>query len=427
MPPLIQRTISRDGVRRVKPYTHVFKAHAKRRWLGRAIAEVMACEFPAQATPSYLRGAMADGRILVNSRPCVPGAVFRDGDVLEHRMTRTEPPVRAPLAHEWIILLTNELLVINKPSTVPVHSAGRFQHNTVVAILADECEELRAAGREGLFIVHRLDRETSGLLILARTAQTARELAAHFRDGRISKRYLALVDGIFPEGVHIVDAPLHREVRAGVGTNTVSPAGKPAVTEFVRLSVDTGSNTSVVLCSPQQGRTHQIRLHLSWLGYPIANDALYGGSNCAAGSHNLLFASADAPSLERDRQQAGGGDGGGQSAGGGDGEGGREEPAVAEGEEEGGAAELLESAMIFLHAIDYKLDGAGASAGEEGAAWHYCAPLPPWALHIAPEAIGGGYAPPAIPHTAAPTTGPATQPEPERLSPYGADGGPSRP
>lgn len=384
----IARTMSRDGLRRVKPYVHVFKAHAKRRWLGRRVAEVMAHEFPASATPGYLRDAMADGRILVNARPCAPGAVFRDGDVLEHRMTRTEPPVRAPLAREWILSLTDELLVINKPSTVPVHSAGRFHHNTVVAILADECEELRAAGPAGLFVVHRLDRETSGLLMLARSAGAARTLSARFRDGLITKRYVALVDGIFPEGVHVADAPLHREVRAGGGTIAVRPDGKPAVTEFLRLSADYGQNASLVLCSPRTGRTHQIRLHLQWLGHPIANDALYGGSRAAAGSHNLLFLKNGAPSLERERQdasahadRAAAADGAGAGDGGEDGAG-----------DEG--ADVLDGAAIFLHAIDYRLDAAGGAAGQADA-WHHCAPLPPWAAHIDPHAIGGGYSPPS--------------------------------
>ncbi|KAG8466364.1 hypothetical protein KFE25_002120 [Diacronema lutheri] len=358
-----------DGVRRVHPYTKIFKAHAKRRWLGRRVAEVMASEFAANAKPGYLQRAMADGRILLNSKPCAPSAVFRDGDVIEHRMTRNEPAVRAPLASEWILLLTNELLIIDKPATVPVHAAGRFHHNTVVAILADECDALRPAGVAGLFVMHRLDRETSGLLMLGRSASTASRIGALFRDGHIRKRYVALVDGDFPPGVHVVDAPLQREVRAGAGTNAVHPDGKPAVTEFVRLSSDAAARTSLVLCSPRTGRTHQIRLHLQWMGHPIANDALYGGSRAPMGSHNLLFVRDDAPSAERDRQDADEGDG--------------------EAGDEATAAADLESAMIFLHAVDYRHDG-----GVEGA-WHYCAPLPPWAVHLTDGDIGGGYTSPS--------------------------------
>ncbi|KAJ1621050.1 pseudouridine synthase [Pavlovales sp. CCMP2436] len=396
---------SADGLRRVLPYSHVFKTHAKRRWLGRRVLDVMACEFPSQATPTYLQGALAEGRILVNSQPCEQTTVFRESDVLEHHTLRSEPPVRAPPAGEWVLHLSPQLVVIDKPATVPVHAAGRFAHNTVVSILADECEPLRAAGLAGLFVIHRLDRETSGLLILGRTASAARQLSAQFRDSQVSKRYVALVDGEFPDGVHVVDAPLRREVLAGVGTNGVHPQGKAASTEFVRLSTDRAANTSIVLCSPRTGRTHQIRIHLQWLGHPISNDALYGGSRATAGSHNLLFAqppstslSSKAPTPSHLEPMLGSGAvaaadsekavaAGSRAAGSGAAAAAGSRAAVGQAEEEGDeeGADELESASIFLHAVDYRLNTGAADA------WHYCAPLPPWASELSPSMIGDGY------------------------------------
>jgi RluA family pseudouridine synthase len=367
---------SADGVRRIKPYTYIFRAHAKRRWLGRRVVDVMACEFPAQVTPTYLQEAMAAGRLLVNSRPCEAGTVFRDGDFLEHNTLRSEPPVLAPPASEWILHLTSEVVVINKPATVPVHSAGRFHHNTVVSILADECEELQPAGPQGIYPIHRLDRETSGLLILGRNVSATRRLSMAFQEGYVSKRYVALVDGEFPTGVHVVDAPLHRAVHAGVGTNMVHPDGKPALTQIVRLSVDPTSKTSIVLCTPRTGRTHQIRLHLQWMGHAISNDALYGGSKATAASHNLLYASAsDAPAAAEPNADEEADDSGGAPRG-----------------DDGSSPAELESAAIFLHAVDYRSTGP---ASEES--WHYCAPLPPWAAGITAEMIGDAYAAPALP------------------------------
>jgi RluA family pseudouridine synthase len=345
------------GVRRVKPYTHVFKSYAKKRWLGRRVVDVLAREFPAQMSASYLHEAMGASRLRINHLACKPTTVFQNGDLLEHEMVRTEPAVCAPPADQWIIFLTDELVVINKPATVPVHAAGRFHHNTVVSILADECEPLQPAGSDGLFVVHRLDRETSGLLILARTAPAARRVSEAFMAGMIQKRYVALVDGEFPAGVHVVDAALMQTVEGGVGTNTIRPDGKPAVTQFERLAYNRDERTSVVLCSPRTGRTHQIRVHLKWFGHPIANDALYGGSKAAAsGSHNLLYSEPTAL------------------------------PAPADEDVE---ASELESAAIFLHAVDYR-----SAPGAAGKRWHYCAPLPSWAASITPQMVGDGYVEP---------------------------------
>lgn len=395
-------TFRRGNVRHVRPYTYVFKAHAKRRWLGRRVLEVMAEEFSGHLTSDYLAAAARDGRVRINGTPCVPDATFRDGDVLEHETVRDEPPVIAPPATEWVLRITDELLVVNKPCTVPVHAAGRFRHNTVISILEEELGAMLltaegAAARRGraspsglLFNVHRLDRETSGLLMLARSSETARRFADAFAAGRIRKRYLARVAGLFPPGVHVVNAALLRSVEAGVGRNCVHPEGKPAETGFERLAYEPRSDTSIVLCRPTTGRTHQIRLHLQWLGHPISDDPLYGGTRGEARSHNGLFAprapagaapatAADVggctpPERAADASATHGPDGG---------------SVRLDDADMSDAATSAAGARIFLHALDYRCD-------DPPRPWHYCAPLPVWAKGvIRAESIGDGYDEPA--------------------------------
>lgn len=346
--------VIQHGLRYVKPYIRVFKAYAKRRWIGRTVVDVMSSEFPALANGQYLQGAIASGRIRVNGSPCVEGTVFRDGDLLEHARLIDEPPVLGSRPRDWLLYQDDEVVVVNKPASVPVHRAGRFINNTVLSILTCECADMVLRPGDALRCVHRLDRETSGLLVVAKTTRAARRLGGDFQDGRVTKRYLALVDGAFPSGTHAVDAPLKGTVHNGSGRNVVDKSGRSAYTSFRSLRYDQERNVSVVLCLPRTGRTHQIRLHLSWMGHPITDDALYGGSSARAKSHNLLYQHSQhvgpgSPSTAAEAERLGPHPG-----------------AMA-------TAESMHGACIALHALDYRCAGA----------WHYSAPLPEWAARYA--------------------------------------------
>ncbi|KAH9628977.1 hypothetical protein HF086_001887 [Spodoptera exigua] len=179
---------------------------------------------------------------------------------------RHETPVLAsPLR---IIHVDEELLVLDKPCSLPVHPCGRYRHNTVVFILAKEYN------LKNLRTIHRLDRLTSGLLLFGRSPKKARQMEHQIRNRQVQKEYVCRVDGEFPDDEIECQEPIE-VVSYKIGVCKVSAKGKDCSTVFKRLGYNAASNTSVVLCKPKTGRMHQIRVHLQYLGYPVVNDPLY--------------------------------------------------------------------------------------------------------------------------------------------------------
>jgi RluA family pseudouridine synthase len=174
-----------------------------------------------------------------------------------------EPPVTAEPFE--VIEETEEYIVINKPASIPVHPSGIYCHNTVVQIMKREMEIARP------LVVHRLDRLTSGVLILGKVASAVTKFQSLIQTHLTQKTYLARVDGRFPEDEMTIDQPLLQ----GSGRSRVSSRGKPAITVVTFVHYNEESDTTVLKCKPLQGRNHQIRVHLAWCGFPIVNDPLY--------------------------------------------------------------------------------------------------------------------------------------------------------
>ena len=268
----------RNGRRHVWPYDFTFTSFAKRRWLGRRVPDVMSEEFPAQCTAAYLDEVMAGRRLLLNGQPVQPEDTFRHGDKLEHIVVREEPSV--PAAPVRLLHCDESLLVVDKPAGIPVHHAGRFRRNSLVEIIQAERPELhldQACGAKGgIHVLHRLDRQTSGVLLLPRTAEAAAELGALMVAGRLRKQYLARVRGRLASGAQLeVREPIRVLSAQGATSCDCHPDGKAACTRLRVLGYDAASDTSLLLCEPATGRTHQIRLHSLHLGHPVANDPLY--------------------------------------------------------------------------------------------------------------------------------------------------------
>ncbi|KAJ2375866.1 DRAP deaminase [Coemansia sp. RSA 2607] len=266
-PPILPETIYYEAKRlqRIHPYYHKFATYAKGRWVGRSIFDVFSREF-RDRPPAYYLEAIAQGLIEINNKRVDRDTVVRNSDLVTHYIHRHEPPVTTqPLG--VVEHVSDGLLLVDKPGSIPVHPTGRYNYNSVTKIL-----EIKH-GYNDLYPINRLDRLTSGLMLVGLNANVARTMERHFRDHKIQKEYVCRVRGVFPEGNVVCDQPI-RVVAHKLSLNCVDPKdGKPSLTEFCLLSTD--GQHSIVYCRPKTGRTHQIRVHLQFLGFPIANDPLY--------------------------------------------------------------------------------------------------------------------------------------------------------
>jgi 23S rRNA pseudouridine1911/1915/1917 synthase len=164
-------------------------------------------------------------------------------------------------------------MAIDKPAGLPMHTTAKFWKNTLVAILRERYPE------EGLQICHRIDRETSGVLLIARTREAASFLKRAFASRLVKKTYLALVHGVPSPASGVIDAPMRLIECQSHLMMGVEEGGLPAVT---RYQVHTAfAKHALVEAWPESGRQHQIRVHLAHLGHPIVGDKLYGAGEQA--------------------------------------------------------------------------------------------------------------------------------------------------
>uniref|UniRef100_A0A6P4FJ65 Pseudouridylate synthase RPUSD2 n=3 Tax=Drosophila rhopaloa TaxID=1041015 RepID=A0A6P4FJ65_DRORH len=252
-----------NGLRKVYPYFFTFTTFAKGRWVDDKILDVFVREFRAAPPEEYERSLEA-GKLTVNYEKVPKDYKIKHNDLLANVVHRHEVPVTSQAIK--IVYMDKDIVVVNKPASIPVHPCGRYRHNTVVFILAKE------HNLKNLRTIHRLDRLTSGLLLFGRTAEKARELELQIRTRQVHKEYVCRVEGRFPDGI----VECHEKIDVvsyKIGVCKVSPKGKECKTTFQRIG-EIGDD-SIVLCKPLTGRMHQIRVHLQFLGYPISNDPLY--------------------------------------------------------------------------------------------------------------------------------------------------------
>jgi len=210
-----------------------------------------------------------------------PSSEIRPGDILEITWPvdtlHTLEPQNLPLD---IIYQDNHIVVVNKRAGMIVHPVRPFQKDTLINSLLFHGIQLPRYGsplRPG--IVHRLDRDTSGVMVIAKTDRAYLELIHMFKNRSVMKFYLALVEGQW-KGNRQVDLAIQRNPRMPCLMKISSSGGKPALTEIEPLWI--GDSYSLLQVKPRTGRTHQIRVHLSSQGYPIVGDKSYGSSRSEA-------------------------------------------------------------------------------------------------------------------------------------------------
>ncbi|KAL1675055.1 pseudouridine synthase [Schizophyllum commune] len=253
------------GLVSVRPYWHYFWAAAQPGWEGKAVLDVAAERFKPPRPREFYAYALRSGLLTLNGRLTDPDTVVRAGDQLQTVAHRHEPPVTG--AGVRVVSQSEDLLVVEKPGGVPVHPVGRYRYNCLTHMMREQ-------GLPAVRPVSRLDRLTSGVMLFPLGGRAAGRLGVALRDGKVKKEYLARVRGRFP-GEPVLCKEKLLLVHRQLGLSIVHEEGKPSATAFARISYDAKTDTSLVLCRPYTGRTHQIRVHLLHLGHPIPNDPYY--------------------------------------------------------------------------------------------------------------------------------------------------------
>ena len=227
---------------------------------------------------SYIAKLLKDGKILVNGN--IEKASFKvkeNDDIFIEEIEETKADIKEEDIPLDVVYEDEDILVINKPQGMVVHPANGHYSGTLVNALMfmeDSLSSINGVVRPG--IVHRIDKDTSGLLCVAKNDNAHHFLAEQLKDHTMAREYIALVRGVINENSGTIDMPIGRD-KKDRQKMTVDKDGKPATTHFqvVRRFKD----HTLVKCQLVSGRTHQIRVHMSAIGHAVEGDPLYGGRN----------------------------------------------------------------------------------------------------------------------------------------------------
>ncbi|MGI9667968.1 MAG: RluA family pseudouridine synthase [Acidimicrobiia bacterium] len=232
---------------------------------------------------SVARAVIDAGDACVDGSPVQPSDKLSSGTRLDVHMpevdVRLEPDAEVPFE---TVHADDALLIVDKPIGVVVHPTSPRSTGTLVHGLIAQYPEIRGVGQEGRWgIVHRLDRDTSGLLVVARTHDAYAALSEMIRQRQVDRRYLSLVDGSLDSTNGTIDAPIGRDSRNSTRMR-VERGGRSAITHYRRLAIWDKESVSLASVSLETGRTHQIRVHMRAIDHPIIGDRAYGKAGTKA-------------------------------------------------------------------------------------------------------------------------------------------------
>ncbi len=236
-------------------------------------------QFLARRLPEYSRSRLQQlirtGFVRLNEQSTRPRQIVRAGDKID----LIEPPLEKidvrpePIPLE-VLFEDGDLIVINKPAGLTVHPGAGHREHTLVNALLSHCATLSGiGGKERPGIVHRLDKETSGCLVVAKNDTAHRELSKQFAARTVEKIYLALVAGKLRKPTGVIEEKIGRHPIHRQRMSATSPRGRSAKTEY--RVIRSSDQASLVECRLHSGRTHQIRVHLHHLGHPVLGDKIY--------------------------------------------------------------------------------------------------------------------------------------------------------
>ena len=230
---------------------------------------------------SFIQKMIKEGRVCINGLPVKASYQVKAGDDLSFLLPKAQEPDIEPEDIPLDILYEDsDVLVVNKPKDMVVHpAAGHYSHTLVNAVLyhcRGQLSGINGVLRPG--IVHRIDKDTTGSVIVCKNDAAHQALAVQFTDHTITRRYRAIVHGVLTDDEGIIDAPIGRDNadRKKMAVNQVN--GKRAVTHYTVLK--RFERFTYIECRLETGRTHQIRVHMASIGHPLLGDSVYGPKKC---------------------------------------------------------------------------------------------------------------------------------------------------
>lgn len=238
---------------------------------------------------SQANEAIKAGTVLVNGKSAKAKYAVKESDVITYELPEEEVlEYKAEDIPLDIIYEDADVAVVNKPQGMVVHPSAGHTSGTLVNALMYHVKDLSSINgvvRPG--IVHRIDKDTSGLLMIAKNDKAHNALAAELKDKKSLRKYVAIVHGNLPNDRGVIEAPIGRSDKDRK-KQAVTAKGKPAVTRFTVL--ERFGNYTLVELQLETGRTHQIRVHMAYIGHPVAGDPLYGPRKTLKGHGQFLHA-----------------------------------------------------------------------------------------------------------------------------------------